>query len=145
MRTMRGLGQMSILAASLLVLSGSNSSAQEFKGSFLLPVEARWGKVDLKAGEYKILLTPASAVPQLQIQDKDGKRVLVVAMYREGGSDSDSNTLTLVNVDGKYFIRTLQAGDIGQVLTFRVPKAGMTELARSEQSEIHLRVTEPGK
>lgn len=145
MRTMRGLGRLTVLGAALLALAGSKGIAQEYKGKFDLPVAARWGKADLEAGEYQLAVTRELNVPIVRVTGTDGKTVLVLSLTADGHPPSENSSLTLANIDGKYFIRTLKAGDIGQVLTFSVPSSRERELARQRKPDMHVSVTEAGK
>lgn len=145
MRTMRGLGRLTILGAALLALAGSMGVAQEYKGKFDLPVAARWGKADLEAGEYQLAVTHELNVPLVRVTGTNGKTVLVMSLAEDGYPASENSSLTLANIDGKYFIRTLKAGDIGQVLTFSVPSSQERELARRGKPDVHVSVTEAGK
>ncbi len=145
MRTMRVLGRLAVLGVSLLLLASPGNAAGEFKGKFDLPVEARWGNVDLEPGKYKLLIFSGSNAPMLTVENEDGKRVMILAIVTNDRPVSDKSALTLVQVDGKYFIRTLEAGDIGEVLTFRLSSRGMPELARNQKSNMHIPVTQLGK
>lgn len=145
MRTMRGLGRLAVLGAALLVLLASKGTAQDFKGKFDLPVAARWGKADLEPGQYKLVVTRDSSVPLLRVTGMNGRTVLVMAASEDQYPPSEDSALTLANVDGRYFIRTLKAGDIGQVLTFPVPSSQEHELARRQKPNMNVSVTEAGK
>jgi hypothetical protein len=145
MRTLTSLGRLAVLGAALLVLTGSKGIAQEFKGKFTLPVEARWGSVDLRPGDYTLVITPELNVPLVRVTNKSGKTMFVIAMIRDDRPASEHSMLTLTIVGGKYFIRTLEAGDVGQVLTFRVSSHAAPELAQNRKPDMHLFVTGLGK
>jgi hypothetical protein len=145
METLKILGSLALLSTSLTFLASPGNALEDFQGKVVLPVGARWGNVYLKAGEYRISYAPISDVPLLRVRGKDGPTKFVVAMLREERAGLESGTLTLVKMDGKYFVRTLEAAYVGQVLTFRVPTHQTPELARREKPALQLCVTSPGK
>ncbi len=144
MKSMR-LVRWVVLGAVAIVLAASHGMAQDFKGSFKLPVEARWGSVDLRPGNYKLAIQTGGNFPLVRLESESGKTMLVVAMFREDRPVNNESMLTLKDVDGKYFIRTLDAAYIGQRLTFRVASHPAPELARSQESDMRVRISENGK
>ncbi len=144
MKTMTLVCRLAALGATLALAAIPGNAWQEFKGKFDLPVEARWGNVDLHPGRYRVSIYPTSGAPVIRLVSEDGGSALVLAMFREVRNVSHKSTLTLVQVDGNYCVRTLQAGDIGEVMTFRVSAHATPVLARNQKSEVRVPVARLG-
>jgi hypothetical protein len=116
-----------ISSLGLLAITAAVGAAHaEVQAKFHLPVQARWGKMTLAPGDYKVSLPQASL----------GNRQFIVAGDRMTGviqplvTDEDRGTtpnssasyLQLVNVDGTYFIAQYRSGASGKTFSFAVPK-----------------------
>ena len=115
-----------------LGLSGLNAqSADGYKGTFTLPVEAHWSGVVLEPGQYSIVVPPAYRQPVIQIRGAHGTFLIM-----EGPTSvsrlSNHGRITLAELDGVYVVRQLDAGQLGQSFYFNVPKEVRARLAKAD-------------
>jgi hypothetical protein len=145
MKTMKVFCRLAVLGASLALAASPGNAWQEFKGTFDLPVEARWGSVELHPGKYRVSIFPGTSSPLIRLEGEDGRAVMVLPLIREDRDASDKSALTLVQVDGNYYVRKFEAGDIGQVMTFRISSHRPSELALGRKADMRVPVSSIGK
>ena len=113
-----------IFGLSLLVMGAAAGALHaEEQATFHLPVEARWGNMNLAPGDYNISLPKASlGVNEFVVRgdDRTGYVLPLVADSTRGASQA--SYLRLVKVNGTYVITQYQSGSNGKVYNFSVPK-----------------------
>ena len=109
-----------LLAAFLF--AGSLQAQSAFRGSFTLPVETRWGRAVLPAGDYELTL-PSVGLPATVTVRGEGKAaaMIMAAAYDEGPSSSRS-ALTLVRHGHKGTVRSLHLAELGLTFYYNPPK-----------------------
>jgi len=127
MRLNRSLKLVAPLALALLAgcFTANLVNAQEvYRGSFTLPVEARWGNVVLSPGEYSFTLDNGTISGIVSVRGETGRAVGY--LRSEGISDRqsfDRSELVLVRSGENYTIRALRLADLGITMEYSVPKA----------------------
>jgi hypothetical protein len=132
MKSTRSLKSVRILLLAVLAagLSASLASAQEYKGKFTLPFEARWGTAVLPAGDYTFR-ADASGDPCMVSVSK-GQQIVafILTSDTDRGEVAGSSALIAVRSAGSYRIRALQLAEAGVVLEYIPPKAERQLLAQ---------------
>ncbi len=144
MMSTKALRLSALLAVALVSMATSGFAQTEFKGKFTLASTAYWGNVELEPGEYSMYVLGGHSPQWVRIIGQ-GREAIIPAMTAESKQTSDRRSLTLVNVDGRSSVRELEAGDIGLVLTYRLPKASAVERARAEKVKTQIPISRPGK
>ena len=110
--------------AAIALFAGATLVQGAEQGTFHLPFQARWGQAVLAPGDYSLRWpTPSAGNWQVRVITAEGKTVYELPMYSELTSYSDSNTLTLTNVNGQYVATKLSIGAAGKNYGFAVPKS----------------------
>jgi len=111
---------LAVLAAGL---SAGLARAQEVKGKFTLPFEARWGTAVLPAGDYSFRVN-ASAAPCMVSVSQGGRVVAFILTSSTNRREVEgSSALIAVRSAGSYRIRALRLAEVGAVLEYMSPKA----------------------
>lgn len=134
---------LALLAASL---SAGLASAQNYKGQFTLPFEARWGVATLPPGDYSFRLDTAVAPYMAHIQ-REGQTVAMI-MANGGSSDSspsERSQLIVVRHGKQGTIRALQLAEAGRAFFYTVPKAERQLLAQAPELIQRIPITMTGK
>ncbi|HUK26328.1 MAG TPA: hypothetical protein VLV49_17230 [Terriglobales bacterium] len=114
------------LLAGVMVVSCSIASAQS--GTFKLPVEAKWGKAVLPAGDYSYAMEQGGEKIVTIRSMEDGSSVMAVpASVSEMPFGPSQLILTRSGRD--VFVTALTMGDYGMTLNFAVPKPRVTSTA----------------
>ena len=122
------------LLAGALGIGASVAHAGNYKGSFNLPVEARWGLATLAPGQYTVTVDAIYMPSVLQIRG-EGKTVSVLAgPVNRLSSFEDRGRLKLVNINGTYVVKQFDAGLVGKSFVFPTPKALRNQEDRSAAS-----------
>lgn len=106
------------------------SQAPLAKGSFTLPVEARWGQLALVQGDYTFVVRHDASAPELLELRHDGAFVgyILPAAHDEGNFAASSMLLQRVG-DG-YAVKELRIGGVG-AYSYKLPSARMSQLAQA--------------
>jgi len=125
MKTTRSfnLARVLLLAALAAGLNASLASAQDYKGTFTLPFEARWGAAVLPAGDYSFTVDPYSTVCIAKISQGTRYLGMVMATGRLEQETGGSSALTAVRSGGKYRITALRLAEDGVIFSYLPPKA----------------------
>jgi len=117
MKSIRSLTLCSLLLALLAsCLGAASANAQEVKGTFTLPFDARWGKAILPAGPYSFTIDQAKSGGPLILS---GEKVhAIVRNQGFGTKPMDRSALILRSENGVYTVRELRLTDIGMVLYY---------------------------
>ncbi|GAC1357800.1 MAG: hypothetical protein NVSMB31_18250 [Vulcanimicrobiaceae bacterium] len=113
-------------ALSLLVLAGTlGATASQaraegaYKGTFNLPVEARWGSAVLSPGQYTISIPQGDSFHNVISLRGKGNTINILAGAFERNATRSHGQLTLLDVDGKYVVSEFEAGTLGK--SFKIP------------------------
>ena len=113
----------SMLVALGVVLSAIPAAADEvYKGTFDLPTAAYWGGALLQPGQYTVsanLDIPGAPVFYLR---GEGVTTTVATADMLPRPASNTDHLTLENINGVYVVRKLDAGMLGKSFEFPAPK-----------------------
>jgi len=107
------------------ILAGAMSLGSAYAGqaTFHLPMPAHWGNVSMEPGEYRVTVPEvAVGVPVFYLQGESTSAFELVSWY-EFAATAERSYMTLVNVDGEYFVKQFVSGADGKIFTFMVPKA----------------------
>ncbi len=102
----------------------ARASAQTInvKGSFDLPVSARWSQMKLIPGHYTLTIQRSLAGIQLiRLQGPEGSQIDALMGYSPIKA-TDTNYLRLVRIAGTYAVKEFHCAASGQVFTFHAPK-----------------------
>jgi hypothetical protein len=110
-----------MLAAALAgtASQASAQTAQNYRGTFKLPFEARFGNTVLPPGSYTV--STLEGAKGLRILGEKGSVSILAAGYDLKPRTAKAR-MTLVEADGMYTLRTFESGTMGQALQFLVPK-----------------------
>ncbi len=136
MRSLKFLNQLALVALALCFSAGLGKAQDAYKGTFTLPFEAHWAGAVLPAGDYTISM-PSTNSPYLLYVRGEGKSVIVLANGAAEKHLSDESKLIVVDAGGTETIAGLEAGQIGLVLDYSVPKSKMKPMAGSAGGAKH--------
>jgi hypothetical protein len=115
-----------VCAVSLLSAAGNAETA---RGTFKLPVEARWGSLLLAPGEYEFTVDIDSTDRMVTVLSKDsGGSGMVMSVSLSDPTTETGPGLKLAKSPEGLYVQTLYLGDSGMALNFTAPKA--TRLTR---------------
>lgn len=123
-----GLGALALAAALGL---GAQAASSNYKGSFNLPFETYWGGTVLEPGEYTVTIDNSQPGVSLLRVSGNGKTATVFAGPVEHKQISDNGRVVLVEVNGIHALKEFEAGSLGRVYSFSVPKEIRTASARA--------------
>src|SRR5690242_945626 len=109
----------------MVVLAGLTmpASAQNYRGKFTLPVEARWGAVNLQPGEYTISTDVVGGTPLIYVAG-NGKTASIFTGPVEFRTPSDDRgQLELTEVNGTHVVTRFLAASVGKDYSFSIPKS----------------------
>ena len=109
-----------------LGLGASKASAESAK--FNLPVQAHWGSTVLAPGEYTLRVPFSSSGVRIFYLDGDEGIKMAVPEIVNTNALSGGSHLTLVSIDGTYYVREYGSELRGQTLQFHVPKSSGRQL-----------------
>ena len=112
-----------ILLAGALTLGASQVQAEMYKGTFNLPVEAYWGSAVLSPGEYSLVIEREGTTPIVRLREGTRHVAAVLTGPSVNEDRSQRGRLTLVQINGAYVVKALDAGLIGKSFKFPTPKA----------------------
>ena len=110
-------------ALMLVGILSAQAGAQQYKGKFSLPVEAYWGGTVLQPGEYTMWIEneqPGTALLRVSGNGKTATAMIGSFEYRTVNS---RGRIVLAEVDGIYALRQLDAGVLGKLFSFTLPRA----------------------
>jgi hypothetical protein len=97
----------------------ASAQSQNYRGTFELPVEARFGDVVLQPGSYTV--SSIAGAKGIRITGDKGKAALLSNGY-ELKPGTEKSRLILVDADGMYALQSFEAGSMGKSLHFSVRK-----------------------
>jgi hypothetical protein len=104
-----------------------------YKGTFNLPEQTYWGTALLQPGEYHFTVDQNPGRTYIVRLQGEGVEASVLAGAVFGETASDHGFLKIVDMNGVYVVRELNAGNIGKEFEFMVPKAAQ---ARGESASV---------
>lgn len=131
---------LALLAASL---APTSASAQDFKGTFTLPVETRWGQTVLPPGTYTVTLG-SLAYPSLAKIDGEGAHFFVMPSAVDAGKASDSSKLVIARASGRARISSFCIGALGMTFQYSAPKREPLVVAQGPELMERLTITRGG-
>jgi len=124
------------LTAALLAATVAVAQSPSYRGTFTLPVEARFGTTVLEPGNYTVsALGNASGI---RITG-DTKSVSILSAGYDVTREGNKSKIILVSTDDGYALRSFESEAMGRSMKFVVPKAkhGM-ERASAKQTTIEV-------
>lgn len=112
-----------VLLAGAVTFGASQANAQNYSGTFKLPVEAYWGGSVLAPGEYTVTVEQGAATPIVKIREDKRQIGAVLTGPYIAENSSTRGQLTLVQINGVYVVKTFEAGLLGKSFAFATPKA----------------------
>jgi hypothetical protein len=126
------------LLAAAVAVTAPEAGAQSptYKGTFTLPVEARFGNTVLQPGNYTVsTLGNASGI---RITG-EAKSVSILSAGYEMKPEAGKSKIVLVNTDNGYALRSFESEPMGRALHFVVAKSrGTSERASAKQTTIEI-------
>jgi len=121
-----------LFAVCAVGLVSSLAGAETVRGTFKLPVEARWGKMVLAPGEYEFVVDTDSLTRMITIRSRDsGWSGMVLSESAAEISSAPGASLMLAKSEDGMYVQTLYLKDAGVALNFGAPKSRMAKLAKS--------------
>jgi hypothetical protein len=123
------------LSAALLAAGVAAAQSPSYKGTFTLPVEARFGNTTLEPGTYSI-----SALGNAQGIRVTGDRqsVSVLSAAYDLTKEGDKSKIVLVSTDDGYALRSFESESMGRSMRFVVTKNKHAERASGKQTTIEV-------
>jgi hypothetical protein len=111
------------IAAAAAVFGVMAAPARAQQATFHLPFEARWGRVTLDPGEYKLSARlGVSGAHMIQLVGPSKRGIIVPALTSTEGA-TDRSYLECIKVNGTYVVRRYVTAFSGQVFNFGVAKS----------------------
>jgi hypothetical protein len=123
------------LTAALLAATVAVAQSPSYRGTFTLPVEARFGTTVLEPGNYTVsALGNASGI---RITG-DTKSVSILSAGYDVTREGDKSKITLVSTDDGYALRSFESESMGRAMRFVVAKGKHAERASAKQTTIEV-------
>jgi hypothetical protein len=119
-------------------VGSASAQSQNYRGTFELPVEARFGNVVLQPGSYTV--SSLELAIGIRITGDKGKVAILAAGY-DLKPGTDKARMILVESDGMYALQSFEAGSMGKALHFHVqknPRGGVERAATKPAIEVGL-------
>jgi hypothetical protein len=97
----------------------ASAQSQNYRGTFELPVEARFGNVVLQPGSYTV--SSIAGAKGIRITGDKGKAALLSNGY-DLKPGTEKERIILVDADGMYALQSFESGSMGKSLHFLVRK-----------------------
>ncbi len=101
------------------IAATASAQAQNYRGTFQLPFEARFGKAVLEPGSYTI--TTLEGAKGIRITGERGNVAILAAGY-DLAPGSNRARMILVDSNGMYALQSFESGSMGKALHFLVGK-----------------------
>jgi hypothetical protein len=110
------------IVAGALTVGAAQVKAEVYKGTFNLPVETYWGGAVLAPGQYTLSIEHGNSSPMIRVSENNRQVASVLTGPYVPDEKSTRGSLTLVQINGSYVVKTFDAGLIGKSFTFATPK-----------------------
>ncbi len=111
----------------LLITAAAGAAYAEVQAEFHLPFEAHWGQLHLGSWRLQTGSPQISHGSPLFVVKGPEKTSLVMPMLTDYNGNSLSNPtksyMTLVKINGDYFVREYRSGSTGKTFSFGIPKS----------------------
>jgi len=97
----------------------SGQASEHYRGTFQLPIEARFGNVVLQPGSYTV--STLEGAKGIRIMGDKGHVAILAAGY-DVKPATENAKLILVDSNGMYALESFESGAMGKELHFFVPK-----------------------
>ncbi|MBZ5516459.1 MAG: hypothetical protein LAN62_16730 [Acidobacteriia bacterium] len=138
------LVRVAFLALLATVLSAGLLSAEDYRVTFTLPCEARWGEATLPPGDYSMIVDTASPYKVTVIRGENGRR-FVLPMGINDHQFAGRSVLVLVRHGGQGTVRALRLTGPGLVFSYAPPKGESRLLAQAPELIQRIPVGASGK
>jgi hypothetical protein len=130
------LGAAVLAAAVAVTAPQAGAQSPTYKGTFTLPVEARFGTTVLEPGNYTVsTLGNASGI---RITG-ESKSVSILSAGYDLTREGEKSKIVLVSTDNGYALRSFESASMGRALRFPVYKGhGNSEHASAKQTTIEV-------
>ena len=108
-----------LAAAFAGIAPSADAQTPQYRGSFKLPFEARFGNVVLPAGSYTV--STLDGAKGIRIRGENGN-VSLLAAASDAKPETERARLILVDSGGMYALRSFESGSMGVELQFLVVK-----------------------
>ncbi|MBI1939888.1 MAG: hypothetical protein HYS33_00110 [Acidobacteria bacterium] len=110
------------LAAGIVAMlfAASVARAEEYRGTFTLPIEVRWGNATLPPGDYTFVLE-ADKFPQLATIRGEKTAAMVMPTRGAGPATSGKSALILIRAGNQGFVRQLRLVEAGLAFNYGPP------------------------
>ena len=100
------------------------ANAQNYRGKFTLPFEARWGIVDLQPGDYTVWTDSVGSGPVIHVAGANGTAATILAGPMELREASAGNgKIEITDVNGTQVITKFTAALVGKEFSFAIPNS----------------------
>jgi hypothetical protein len=140
----QSLGSALVLAAVAVCVSGVRANAQEFKGTFKLDEQVRWGDAILPAGNYTLLINAPQHGSIATIRGEH-KSIMVMANAAEEDASTKASSLLLVGDSSTPSVRALRLAEAKVTLYYPVGQRELELEARNRQDTLRIPVAIRGK
>jgi hypothetical protein len=146
LKSIRGLEIFKLVTLSALALGVStmHGRAAQFKGKFTLPFQVHWGGANFPAGDYTVDMLATSTPTRYLLVRGSGREAIIVPGVANRSGITIRSRLILVNVDGRYVVRSFQVGEIGTTYGFVVPKSRAKRMAWGQEKTRQVAVSPMG-
>jgi hypothetical protein len=136
--SLRSLTLVVVLSAATLAWS----QAPTVKGSFTLPMEARWGQVTLAPGEYTFVIAHDVSSPEKLELRRDGRFLgYILAAARDDAGNGRESSMLLQRSGNTYAVKELRIGEVA-LYSYQIPKVRTAQLAQaSETTSVPIRAS----
>jgi len=140
----QSFGLVLVLGAVAISLSVAAASAQEYKGTFKLDQQVRWGEAILPAGDYTLVLASAERGSIATIYGEH-QSIMIMANAAEENASTKGSSLLLVSDRGIPSVRTLHLAEAKMNLYYPVGKPAMELEPHNQQHALQVPVAVSGK
>ena len=127
------------LALAATVASVGLLSAEDYKGTFTLPFETKWGRATLPPGDYTFKLNMNVSPFTAKVSGND-VQAYILATGIDDRNVAGQSALIIVRHGRKGTVRALRLADRGLVFTYPLPKSERRMLMLAQKPELFQRL-----
>ncbi len=110
------------------LLAPTIACAQELRGKFTLPFEARWAQSVLPEGEYTFAIN--SGAPYTIKVQREGQAIFFMPIDWSSTKDKETSALIVARRGDSGVVRSLYLKEVGLTLHYAAPKPGTELMAK---------------
>jgi hypothetical protein len=100
------------------------ANAQNYRGKFTLPFEARWGVADLQPGDYTVWTDSVGAGPVIHLAGANGSTATILTGPMEQRQSTGGNgQIEISDVNGTQVVTKFTASTVGKEYSFAIPSS----------------------